>query len=412
MNRYQSYKPSGIECIGDIPEHWEMFRFSHFGTFFKGSGIKKDEVKNEGIPCIRYGEIYTKYDRVVYNPLSFIDQETSQSSTQIKKGDILFTGSGETIKDIGKSLLYFGDEEVFVGGDIIVLRLKEGFHPLYLSYLMNSHFIQYQKSLMGRGEIIVHIYSKNLKEIKTPLPPLSEQIQIVQFLDVKTELIDKLIKCTDNRIELLKEKRLSLIQKVLLNDDIEKIRLKYVVDLINRPITEFGVTNYTRIGMYNWGRGIFKYEEELGSELGDSDFSFIKEGDLLLSGQFSWEGSVSIVESEFDNCIVSHRFHILKGKDNLVLNEYLWGYFTSQDGHSILNNNSNGFVGRNRPLNIGKLLKEKIPIPNLQIQNEIKNIVEIERKNKEYSVRLKTSLKEYRQSLISDVVSGKVKVTQ
>jgi len=83
------------------------------------------------------------------------------------------------------------------------------------------------------------------------------------------------------------------------------------------------------------------------------------------------------------------------------LNEYLWGYFTSQEGHFILDINSNGFAGRNRPLNIGKLLKEKIPIPNLNIQNEIKNIVEIERKNNEYSQKMKSLLKEYRQSLIS-----------
>lgn len=215
LNPNVKMKDSGVEWIGEIPEGWKMMRVSNFGTFFKGNGIKKDEVRDEGIPCIRYGEIYTKYDRIVYNPISFIDLETSKNSIQIKKGDILFTGSGETLVDIGKSLLYYGDEEIFVGGDIIVLRLKEGFNPLYLSYLLNSSFVQYQKSLMGRGEIIVHIYSKNIKEIKTPIPSLKEQLQIVEHLDTKTKEIDDLVQIEKKKIDLLKEYRQSLISEVV-----------------------------------------------------------------------------------------------------------------------------------------------------------------------------------------------------
>ena len=215
LNSNVKMKGSGEEIIGEIPMSWNMYRVSNFGRFFKGSGIKKDEVKTEGIPCIRYGEIYTKYERVVYNPLSFIDIETSNNSIQIQKGDILFTGSGETIEDIGKSLLYFGDRNIFVGGDIIVLRPKEGISPLYLSYLMNTSFIKHQKSLMGRGEIIVHIYSKNIKEIKTPLPSIEEQLQIVEFLDSKTKEIDDLVQLEQKKIDLLKEYRQSLISEVV-----------------------------------------------------------------------------------------------------------------------------------------------------------------------------------------------------
>lgn len=215
LNTNVKMKDSGVEWIGEIPINWNMYRVSNFGRFFKGSGIKKDEVKPEGIPCIRYGEIYTKYERVVYNPLSFIDIETSKNSIQIQKGDILFTGSGETIDDIGKSLLYYGDRNIFVGGDIIVLRPKEGISVLYLSYLMNTSFIKHQKSLMGRGEIIVHIYSKNIKEIKTPLPSMEEQLQIVEYLDLKTKEIDDLVELEQKKIHLLKEYRKSLISEVV-----------------------------------------------------------------------------------------------------------------------------------------------------------------------------------------------------
>jgi type I restriction enzyme S subunit len=208
-------KDSGVEWIGKVPEHWEMKRVSNFGVFFKGSGIRKDEVKEEGIPCIRYGEIYTKYNRVVYKPVSFIDEETSKNSVMIRKGDVLFTGSGETVEDIGKTIVYYGETDIFIGGDIIVLRLNEGITPLFISYLMNTNFVQYQKSLSGRGEIIVHIYSKNIKEIITPLPPQNEQQQIVEFLDTRTKEIDDLISLEQRKIDVLKDYRKSLISEVI-----------------------------------------------------------------------------------------------------------------------------------------------------------------------------------------------------
>jgi type I restriction enzyme S subunit len=187
-------------------------------------------------------------------------------------------------------------------------------------------------------------------------------------------------------------------------------KLIFGVDVINRPISRSGNTQYNKVGLYNWGRGMFKYDEELGDELGDSEFSFIEEGDLILSGQFSWEGAVTLVDEKFHNCIASHRFHILNGKENLLLTEYLWAYFTSQEGHFLLDDNSVGSAGRNRPLNIGKLLKEKIPFPDLKTQQKIKEVVLMEHRLREYSEKLISLLKEYRQSLISEVVTGKIKI--
>ena len=129
-----------------------------------------------------------------------------------------------------------------------------------------------------------------------------------------------------------------------------------------------------------------------------------------MSGQFSWEGSVSMVGKEVHNCISSHRFHILMGRKDIVLNEYLWSYFTSQEGHFLLTENSFGSSGRNQPLNIGRLLKEKIPIPELSFQLKIKELVDYTRRFEKHSKRNIELLKEYRQSLISEVVTGKRKV--
>ena len=80
---------------------------------------------------------------------------------------------------------------------------------------MSSESVIFQKSRQGKGEIVVHIYSKQLKEIRLGLPPLEEQQQIVEYLDEQTELIDKTISIEEKRIELLKEYRQSLISEVV-----------------------------------------------------------------------------------------------------------------------------------------------------------------------------------------------------
>ena len=117
------------------------------------------------------------------------------------------------------------------------------------------------------------------------------------------------------------------------------------------------------------------------------------------------------VEKEFENCISSHRFHIVLGKEKILLNEYLWSYFTSQEGHFLLTENSFGSSGRNQPLNIRRLLKEKIPIPELDFQLKIKDLIDYTREVEKHSKKRIELLKEYRQSLISEVVTGKRKVT-
>jgi type I restriction enzyme S subunit len=407
MKRYKSYKPSGLKWIGEIPKHWIKTKFKYETTKSVQYGLNTNSEKyvDDGVRFLRTTDI-DDYGNLCDEGVSLCPDEIPNDYL-LEKFDFLISRSGT----LGRTYLHLSNERYSYGGYLVRFNFGDLIKSKFVFYYSKSNCFRDWIVLNTIQSTIGNVNGEKYSNLEFVSPPLSEKLQIVQFLDGKNVLVDKLIKCLEQKIELLKEKRLSLIQNIILDSKIERIRLKYVVDLINRPIVEFENTYYTKIGMYNWGRGIFKYEEELGSELGDSEFSYIKEGDLILSGQFSWEGSVSIVESEFDDCICSHRFHILKGKNNILLNEYLWGYFTSQEGHHILDNNSNGFAGRNRPLNIGKLLKEKIPVPNLEIQHEIKNIVEIERKNNEYSQKMKSLLNEYRKSLITEVVTGKIKVT-
>ena len=107
----------------DIPQDWNFTKLGELGQFLKGKGIAKSEVLEDGIPCVRYGEIYTNHNDYIKAFTSFTTQESANQSTRLEYGDILFAGSGETLEDIGKSVAFVDEFEAYSGGDIIILIL-------------------------------------------------------------------------------------------------------------------------------------------------------------------------------------------------------------------------------------------------------------------------------------------------
>ncbi|ARE80333.1 restriction endonuclease subunit S [Campylobacter helveticus] len=207
-------KNSGIEYLGLIPHHWEVRRVATLGKFFKGSNISKNDLQDSGVCVVLYGDIYTKYEIKTKQFQSKIAENFAKDKTQILCGDLLFSGSGETKEDIGKCICYLGNEKAYVGGDVIVLR-QMGQDSLFLSYVLNSDYIKYQKAVISKGEIIIHIYASNLRDLKIPLPPLQEQKEIAAFLDKKCEKINSAIEKTKKQIELVKEYKNTLINEAV-----------------------------------------------------------------------------------------------------------------------------------------------------------------------------------------------------
>lgn len=179
-----NYKPTEI---GLIPEDWEVDELQNLGVFYKGKGIKKDEVKSQGIPCVRYGELYTVYNNIISDTVSFISNDVAKLSFKLNYGDLLLAGSGETKKEIGKSAVILR-EDTFAGGDIVVFRTKN-IDQIFLGYLSNSFPVTKQKSINGQGDAVVHIYSSGISKIKIPLPPLPEQRAIAEVLSDTDSLI-------------------------------------------------------------------------------------------------------------------------------------------------------------------------------------------------------------------------------
>lgn len=191
-------------------EEWEVIKLGALGKFLKGSGITKSELVENGLPCIRYGEIYTVHHDFIKEFHSFISDDSAKNSKPVYNGDLLFAGSGETLDEIGKCVAYIGEDEAYAGGDVIILRLSQG-DPKFLGYLMNHTEVRRQIYARGQGQSVVHIYSSHLKEITIKLPSLSEQRRIAAGLQACDEEIDLL----QQKLAALQIQKKGLMQQLL-----------------------------------------------------------------------------------------------------------------------------------------------------------------------------------------------------
>lgn len=184
---------AGKKRLPGFEGEWEIKKLNQIGCFTKGSGIRKDEVKETGLPCIRYGEIYTCHNNYIRRYYSYISLSTAKQSWRLKKGDLLFAGSGETAEEIGKCVAFLSEEEAYAGGDIVIFS-PNGQDSKFLGYLMNHYEIVEQKIKLGQGDAVVHISAKNLGNIKLSLPEIDEQRAIASILsdmDAEIEALDK-----------------------------------------------------------------------------------------------------------------------------------------------------------------------------------------------------------------------------
>lgn len=158
---------------------------------YRGSGIKRDQVSGSGVPCVRYGEIYTTYDIWFDECVSCTSLEYISSPKYFEHGDILFAVTGESIEDIAKSTAYVGYDKCLAGGDIVVLKHKQ--NPKYLAYALSTTSARKQKSAGKVKSKVVHASISSVESITIPVPPLPIQSEIVRILDSYTEFTAELI---------------------------------------------------------------------------------------------------------------------------------------------------------------------------------------------------------------------------
>ena len=213
LNPDAPMKDSGVEWIGEIPEHWVVRRMASLGVFSKGGGISRDNLLEEGEPAILYGDIYTKYNYFAEDIKNHVSKKVALASVEVHKNELLMTGSGETKEDIGKTIVFLGNK-AYAGGDVIIFK-QDNNNSSFLSYALNSSYAKNFRYKESKGEIVVHIYANAVRQLYLALPDITEQNSIVEYLNNKVGIIDSEICVVRKQISLLQERKQIIINDVV-----------------------------------------------------------------------------------------------------------------------------------------------------------------------------------------------------
>lgn len=176
--QYEYYRDALLVRNDNIP----MVSLKEIATdMYRGSGIKRGELTDEGIPCVRYGEIYTQYNTWFEECVSHTKEDVVTNPKYFEHGDILFAITGESIDDIAKSVAYMGYEKCLAGGDIVVMKHNQ--NPRYLAHVLSTSFARMQKSKGKVKSKVVHSNIPSIEKITIPLPSIEIQERYANALD-------------------------------------------------------------------------------------------------------------------------------------------------------------------------------------------------------------------------------------
>lgn len=448
MNRYDSYKDSGVEWIRMIPSHWKIKKNKHISSNQKfsivdgpfGTQLKSSEYQDYGIPLVRI--VNLSFDgHFTEEGITYISESKYEEiiRSSLKIGDVIIGKTGYTIGKVGvfpfnkgtisSSCLKITPNTNLISSDLIkYIFISDGFYREVLETSKGS----------TRDTINIEPFSN----LQLPLPPLSEQHQIVSYLDNKTTSIDSLIQSKKKKIELLKEKRTSLINQVVtkgLNPNVEMKdsgvewigmiprgwevkRVKHISKIFGR----IGFRGYTTDDIVDEGEGVItispsnikndvfnienstylswdKYYESPEIQIFSNDIIIVKTGSTI--------GKTSIIPFGTPEMTINPQLIVLK--EIQLNNQYLYYQTTCK---FIKESFDIEQTGSSTPTISQEKIKE-FPVlnPPLSEQQEIVTYLDKETKLIDETISSEQKkielLKEYKQSLISEVVTGKRKVT-
>jgi type I restriction enzyme S subunit len=209
-------KHSGIEWLGEIPDHWNLTRLKRIiDEIFLGLTAKVDYVENEkeGVPLIRAGNLFGgKLDLTDLRYISHAQHEKLTKYRKVQKGDVLVTKSGS----IGVCALLNKEGEFSLYESVFAIRPSVNkLSNKYLLLLLNSHLLkqQYTEGMVGMG--VHHLNMSDMKNTIIPLPNIQEQENILSVLNNRLNDIDILHEKITKELKLLKEYKTALISEVV-----------------------------------------------------------------------------------------------------------------------------------------------------------------------------------------------------
>lgn len=167
---------------------WSKRKLNEICLFFKGNGLSKSDLSNEGFPCILYGELYTTYKNEVISDIISKTNTTLSNPFLSRNNDLIIPGSGEDPIDIAVARAIY-QNDIILGGDLNILRPKSNVSAAFLSYQLNG-VRRYDIAKKAQGKSIVHLHNSDLKEVLVSIPSYDEQLHIVKLLIKIDEMIE------------------------------------------------------------------------------------------------------------------------------------------------------------------------------------------------------------------------------
>ena len=416
-NRYNGYKDSNIEWLGEIPEHWRIGKIKHIATVVSKKSIPEtDAIKispeNVESETGKVLSFYSPYDSV---------------GVEFQSSDVLFNKLRVYLNKV-----VFAEYSGYSLGEMIVIRPTLQSTGKYLFYLMLSRpFIEYCNSI-SYGVKMPRTAVDDILNTQIPMPNYQEQIQIAAFLDRKTGQIDELIRLKKRQVELLREQRTALINQTVtkgLDPNVEMkpsgadwigeipahwemINTKYLFRLVTESAPQDH--DYELLSIYtDIGVKPRKELEERGNRATTTDgYWLVKKGDFIVNKLLAWMGAIGL--SNYEG-VTSPAYDILRKMRplNERFYEYLFRcglYFTE------FKKWSRGIMEVRLRLYFDQFGQISLVFPPVDEQNKIVNF--LDHKTGQIDELIATEgqkiefLKEYRQSLIFEAVTGKIDVRE
>ena len=436
--KYESYQESSSKRLDlPFPSHWASDKVRFLFRFNKGLTITKDNLEDEGIPCVNYGEIHSKFGFAVdpeKNALKCVSPEYLKANTGslLCRGDFVFADTSEDIEGSGNFTHLDSDIPTFAGYHTLIARPYSRAQTRYLAYMLDSAAFRKQVQKAVKGVKVYSISQGLLKNLEILLPPLPEQRAIGTFLDGKCATIDEAVRIKEAQIKLLRERRQILIQQAVtrgLNPDssmkdsgidwIGEIPAHWDAAPLKRLFqernerTSNGTETLLSLRMIE---GLVPHDEVSGKAISDAELVGYKKvypGQLVMNRMRASIGLFGIVDQLG---LVSPDYAIFDMRDDLFGPFYLNLFKTDPMGTRFrvssrgLGTGSSGFM-RLYTDDFGAI---SVPVPSREEQQEIVGYIDDVTQKINGAISIKqdqiATLKEYKTSLINAAVTGKIKV--
>ena len=428
MHRYSKYKDSGIEWLGEIPEHWEIKRIKDAITKI-GSGVTpkggSETYVNEGIPLIRSQNVYN--DGLRLDNVSFITEEVhnKMKNSQLKPFDVLINITGASI---GRTCIFPNSiKTANINQHIIYLRVKKK-KVDYFSYYLKSNTIQEYIMNIQAGSSKEALNMSQILNIGLPFPESKEQTQIANYLNAKTTAIDKKVKLLQQKTKHYKAYRKTLINETVTKGLDKSVKLKDSgVNWIGEIPEHWVVKRYKSFGKTIKGKNMEMSDIEFDNSLPLLSLEYLR-NDSVEHPTFCYSNNKSLKSTEEDLIIVwdgAAVGEILKSKVGYVSSTIAKLDINKKKFNTRYFYHLRGAIDyklKQIPTGMGiphlnpTLFKNfKCPAPPIKEQQQIADYLDakttiIDKIIKNIETQI-TTLKEIRKTLINEVVTGKVKVS-